>query len=66
MKTANGAKLRIANEAGRIAATKPAPGRQTGSFGAGSLNVQAPALVVGPDIIASNGIIHAVSQVLFP
>jgi uncharacterized surface protein with fasciclin (FAS1) repeats len=65
-KTVNGAELRIANEGGKIAVSNPAPGQQTGSFGAGGLNVQAPALVVGPDIIANNGIIHAVSQVLFP
>lgn len=65
-KTVNGAELRIANEGGKIAVSNPAPESQTGSFGAGGLNVQAPALVVGPDIIANNGIIHAVSQVLFP
>ncbi|MDN3565010.1 fasciclin domain-containing protein [Paeniroseomonas aquatica] len=65
-KTVNGAELRVANEGGKIAVTNPAPAQQSGSFGAGGLNVQAPALVVGPDIIANNGIIHAVSQVLFP
>ena len=65
-KTVNGAELRIANEGGRIAVTNPAPERQSGSFGAGGLNVGSPALVVGPDIIANNGIIHAISQVLFP
>ena len=65
-KTVNGAEIRIASEGGRIAVTNPAPGQQSGSFGAGGLNVGAPALVVGPDIIANNGIIHAISQVLFP
>ena len=49
-----------------LAVSNPAPERQSGSFGAGGLNVQAPALIVGPDMIANNGIIHAVSQVLFP
>lgn len=65
-KTVNGAELRIANEDGKIAVTNPAPGQQPGSFGAGGLTVPAPALVVGPDIIANNGIIHAISQVMFP
>ncbi|WP_043361794.1 fasciclin domain-containing protein [Belnapia sp. F-4-1] len=65
-KTVNGAEILVANDGSKIAVSNPAPERQTGSFGAGGLNVQAPALVVGPDIIANNGIIHAVSQVLFP
>lgn len=65
-KTVNGAELRVANEGGKIAVTNPAPEQQSGSFGAGGLNVQSPALVIGPDIIANNGVIHAVSQVLFP
>jgi uncharacterized surface protein with fasciclin (FAS1) repeats len=65
-KTVNGGEIRVANEGGRIAISNPAPERQAGSFGADGLNVQAPALVVGPDIICNNGIIHAVSQVLFP
>jgi uncharacterized surface protein with fasciclin (FAS1) repeats len=65
-KTVNGAEVRVANEGGKISVTNPAPAQQTGSFGAGGLNVQSPATVVGPDIIANNGIIHAVDQVLFP
>ncbi|SDB68967.1 Uncaracterized surface protein containing fasciclin (FAS1) repeats [Belnapia rosea] len=65
-KTVNGAELLVANDGSKIAVSNPAPEQQTGSFGAGGLNVQAPALVVGPDIIANNGIIHAISQVLFP
>jgi uncharacterized surface protein with fasciclin (FAS1) repeats len=65
-KTVNGAEILIANDGSKIAVSNPAPERQTGSFGAGGLNVQAPALIVGPDMVANNGIIHAVSQVLFP
>ncbi len=65
-KTVNGAELLVANDGSKIAVSNPAPEQQTGSFGAGGLNVQAPALVVGPDIVANNGIIHAISQVLFP
>ncbi|WP_043337394.1 fasciclin domain-containing protein [Belnapia moabensis] len=65
-RTVNGAEILVANDGSKIAISNPAPERQTGSFGAGGLNVQAPALVVGPDIVANNGIIHAVSQVLFP
>ena len=65
-KTVNGAEILVANDGSKIAVSNPAPERQSGSFGAGGLNVQAPALIVGPDMIANNGIIHAVSQVLFP
>ncbi len=65
-KTVNGAEILVANDGSKIALSNPAPERQSGSFGAGGLNVQAPALIVGPDMIANNGIIHAVSQVLFP
>jgi hypothetical protein len=50
-----------------MAARSPSTTRRpSGSFGAGGLDVQAPALVVGPDMVANNGIIHAVSQVPFP
>lgn len=65
-KTVNGAEILVANDGSKIALSNPAPEQQSGSFGAGGLNVQAPALIVGPDMIANNGIIHAVSQVLFP
>ena len=35
-------------------------------FGAAGLNIMVPAAVEQPDIIATNGIIHAVGGVLFP
>ncbi|MBV1799153.1 fasciclin domain-containing protein [Siccirubricoccus sp. G192] len=64
--TVNGAMVRVASQGGAIAVSNPAPERQSGSFGAGGLNVMPPAAVIGPEIIALNGIVYPVSQVLFP
>jgi len=66
LKTVNGAEIRVANEGGRIAVANPAPERQQGSFGAGGLNIPPPAMVVGPELVANNGLILPLSQVLFP
>lgn len=66
IKTVSGGLLRIASQGGTIAVTNPAPERQPGVFGAGGLNVAAPAAVDGPDIIATNGVIHPITQLLFP
>jgi uncharacterized surface protein with fasciclin (FAS1) repeats len=65
-KTVNGAMLRVASDGGKLSAVNPAPGQQAGSFGAPGLNIMPPAVVEQPDIIATNGIIHAVGGVLFP
>ena len=56
--------LRIASQGGTIAMTNPAPERQPGVFGAGGLSVAAA--VDGPDIIATNSVIHPITQLLFP
>jgi uncharacterized surface protein with fasciclin (FAS1) repeats len=64
--TVNGGMVRVASQGGAIAVSNPAPERQSGSFGAGGLNVMPPAAVSGPAIIALNGVIYPVSQVLFP
>jgi uncharacterized surface protein with fasciclin (FAS1) repeats len=66
IKTVAGGLVRIASQGGTIAITNPAPERQAGVFGAGGLNVAAPAAVDGPDIIATNGVIHPINQILFP
>ncbi|MFZ4410363.1 MAG: fasciclin domain-containing protein [Paracraurococcus sp.] len=66
IKTVSGAVLRIAAQGGTITLTNPAPERQAGVFGAGGLNLPAPAVIDGPDIIATNGVIHPITQILFP
>lgn len=66
IKTVSGGVVRIAAQGGAIAITNPAPERQAGVFGAGGLNVAAPAAVDGPVIIATNGVIYPITQILFP
>jgi len=66
IKTVSGGMLRIASQNGIIAVSNPAPEQQAGVFGAGGLNVMPPAALVPPDIIATNGVIHAINQVLLP
>ncbi|MCO6416292.1 fasciclin domain-containing protein [Siccirubricoccus sp. KC 17139] len=65
-KTYSGGMLRIASQGGTIALANPAPERQAATFGAGGLNVVPPAAIVAPDIMATNGVIHGISQVLTP
>jgi uncharacterized surface protein with fasciclin (FAS1) repeats len=65
-KTVSGAMVRIAAQGNGVSITNPAPERQTGVFGAGGLNMPAAAMVDGPEIVATNGIIHPITQVLFP
>ncbi|WP_158291869.1 fasciclin domain-containing protein [Paracraurococcus ruber] len=66
MKTVAGGVLRIASQGGTIAVTNPAPERQSSTFGVGGLNVLPPAAVDGAPIIATNGIIYPVTQILLP
>lgn len=66
IKTVAGGVVRIASEGGTVAITNPAPERQGGTFGAGGLNVAPPAAITGPSVMATNGVIHPISQILFP
>jgi uncharacterized surface protein with fasciclin (FAS1) repeats len=66
IKTVAGGVLRIANQGGRMTVSNPAPEQQPGVFGAGGLNVMPPAVQDGPDIIATNGVIHPINELLFP
>lgn len=66
IKTVAGGVVRIASQGGTIAVTNPAPERQGSTFGAGGLNVLPPAAVDGAPIVATNGIIYPVTQILLP
>jgi len=66
VKTVAGGVVRIASQGGNVAITNPAPEQQRATFGAGGLNIGAPAAVLQPDIFATNGVIHAITQVLYP
>ena len=65
-KTVAGGVVRIASQNGVIALTNPAPEQQSGTFGAGGLNVGAPAVIDGPGIPATNGVIYPITQLLYP
>ncbi|WP_187830429.1 fasciclin domain-containing protein [Siccirubricoccus phaeus] len=65
-RTVAGGMLRIASEGGTIAVANPAPERQAATFGAGGVNVVPPAAIVAPDLMATNGVVHGISQVLMP
>ena len=66
IKTVAGGMLRIAEQNGVIALTNPAPEQQSSTFGAGGLNVGAPAVIDGPGIPATNGVIYPITQLLYP
>ncbi|NKC33559.1 fasciclin domain-containing protein [Falsiroseomonas selenitidurans] len=67
LRTRNGSDLAISGTGGALTLQNPSPGGQTGGFRAGGINIATqPARVVQANIQASNGVIHAVDQVLFP
>ncbi|MGK7862670.1 fasciclin domain-containing protein [Falsiroseomonas sp. E2-1-a4] len=67
LRTRNGADISITGTAESVQISNPAPGQQMAGFGSAGLNVNArPARVVSPNIVASNGVIHAVDQLMWP
>ncbi|MGK7867880.1 fasciclin domain-containing protein [Falsiroseomonas sp. E2-1-a20] len=67
LRTRNGADVAITGNADGVMLQNPAPAMQMGGFGAAGANVSArPARVVQADIVASNGVIHAIDQVIWP
>jgi len=67
LRTTNGADIALSSANGRLSLQNPAPAQQIAGFGAAGANVSArPAQVVQADIMASNGIIHAIDQVIWP
>lgn len=67
LRTVNGSDIALTSANGRLSLQNPAPGQQIAGFGAAGQNVSArPAQVVQADIMASNGIIHAIDQVIWP
>lgn len=67
LRTTNGADIALTNANGRLSLQNPAPAQQMAGFGAAGANVSArPAQVVQADIMASNGIIHAIDQIIWP
>ncbi|MDO9501931.1 fasciclin domain-containing protein [Falsiroseomonas sp.] len=67
LRTRNGADISITGTAESVQISNPAPAQQIAGFGAAGANVNSqPARVVSPNIVASNGVIHAVDQLMWP
>jgi uncharacterized surface protein with fasciclin (FAS1) repeats len=67
LRTLNGSDISFTSSGGQGTVRNPAPAQQIAGFGAAGLNVNAAAApVVQANIPASNGVIHAIGQVLFP
>ncbi len=67
LRTRNGADISITGTAESVQISNPAPAQQIAGFGSAGANVNArPARVVSPNIVASNGVIHAVDQLMWP
>ncbi|MBU8541326.1 fasciclin domain-containing protein [Falsiroseomonas tokyonensis] len=65
--TRNGSDIALAMANGAVTLRNPSPGQQTAGFGSAGMNVAAqPARVVAADIVASNGVIHGIDQVIWP
>lgn len=67
LRTVNGADLQVSGSAGSLRLTNPAPGQQIAGFGAAGMQANPrPTEVSGPPILASNGVIYPVNQILWP
>lgn len=67
LRTRNGADISVTGTAESVLIRNPAPGQQIAGFGAAGANLNAnPARVVAPNILASNGVIHGIDQLMWP
>lgn len=67
LRTVNGSDVAISGTTGALTLQNPAPAQQMAGFGSAGANVSAaPARIVQADIMASNGVIHAIDQVIWP
>ena len=65
--TRNGKDLEVSGVMPNMAVRNPAPAQQTAGFGAAGAHVSAgPAQILGAPVMASNGVIYPVSQLLWP
>jgi uncharacterized surface protein with fasciclin (FAS1) repeats len=67
LRTLNGADLELAAAPGSFTVRNPAPAQQLGGVSTTGINAAAsPAQVLGAPVLASNGILYPIDQVLFP
>jgi uncharacterized surface protein with fasciclin (FAS1) repeats len=64
--TVNGGDLQISGAPDSLTLRNPAPGTQLGAFGAAGLQAAAPAQVLGSPVLASNGVLYPISQIIWP
>ncbi|WP_158287716.1 fasciclin domain-containing protein [Falsiroseomonas bella] len=62
----NGGDLQISGAPGSLTIRNPAPGTQIGAFGAAGMQAALPAQVLGSPVLASNGVIYPISQIIWP
>jgi uncharacterized surface protein with fasciclin (FAS1) repeats len=66
LQTLNGGDVQISGAEGNMTVRNPAPGTQLGAFGAAGLQAAPPAQVLGSPVVASNGLIYPISQIVWP
>jgi uncharacterized surface protein with fasciclin (FAS1) repeats len=67
IRTVNGGDILVSGTAPNITIRNPAPAQQLGSAGAAGAQMSAsPAQLVGGPMMASNGVIYPISQILWP
>ena len=53
-------------QGGVVTLSNPSPAGASGGFGTGGINIVPPAPIVQADILATNGVVHALGGVPFP
>jgi uncharacterized surface protein with fasciclin (FAS1) repeats len=66
LRTLNGGEIELAGAGTGMTVTNPSPVTQPGTLGVAGANVALPAKVVGGPILASNGILYPVDQLIWP
>jgi len=67
LRTRNGADIQLSGQPGAMTVRNPAPAQQMSGFGAfGAQTSAQPAQVLGSEVVASNGVIYPISQILWP
>lgn len=67
LRTRNGSDLQISATGNTLQLRNPAPSQQLAGFNAPTAHLPTgPAEVIGPETVASNGVIYPINQVLFP
>ena len=66
LRTLNGGDIQLSGTGSGMSVRNPAPMTQLGAFGAAGAQAASPARVVGGPIMASNGMIYPIDQIIWP